>query len=267
MPACVGIIDVYGVATQKRTLTLRPEKINAFLGADIPFEFMVKTLTALGFEVDTDKMEVSVPTYRADVEGEADLAEEIVRIYGYNKIESTLMAGELTKGGKNSKQLLEDKIKTILTSQGLNEILTYSFTDPAIFDKLCIDVNSSLRDVVRITNPLGEENSVMRTTMLGSMLEVLSHNYNQRNEAACLFEVGKIYFPRHGQKLPEEREAVSLGMYGADIDFYALKGVLEEFFENLGIVDYKFVPETDHPSFHPGRCCTARFCSLKQRKL
>lgn len=176
---------------------------------------MVDTLRKLDFEVDTDAMMVTAPTYRADVEAEADLAEEIARIYGYNKIESTLMAGQITTGGKNEKQRLEDTVKAVLTAQGMYEIMTYSFTNPNIFDRLRIPADSPMRKTVVISNPLGEENSIMRTTTLSSMLEILEKNYKQRNASAPLFELAKIYQPIEGEQLPNERDIITLGMYGS----------------------------------------------------
>lgn len=248
-----GVIDIHGALPSKRELKLRPDKINAFLGADISTEFMVDTLRKLDFEVDTETMTVKAPTYRADVEAEADIAEEIVRIYGYNKIESTLMSGNITGGGKNARQSYTDSVKRILTAQGMYEILTYSFTNPNIFDRLRIDENSPLRNVITITNPLGEENSIMRTTTISSMLEIMEKNYKQRNTSAALFEIGKIYLPKEGEQLPDEREVVTLGMYGKG-DFYTIKGMVEGIFDASGIENYKFAPQKDNPTYHPGRC-------------
>ena len=249
-----GVIDIYNELPQKRELALRPDKINAFLGANISTEFMIDTLRKLDFEVDTEKMTIKAPTYRADVESEADIAEEIVRIYGYNKIESTLMSGNITTGGKNAKQSFEDSVKKILTAQGMYEILTYSFTNPNIFDKLSIAKDSPLRNVVTITNPLGEENSIMRTTTLASMLEIMEKNYKQRNIYAPLFEIGKVYMPIEDEMLPKESDIITLGMYGEKVDFYAIKGMVEGVFDALGVDGYKFVPQKENPTYHPGRC-------------
>ena len=248
-----GVIDIHGTLPGKRELKLRPDKINAFLGADISTEFMVDTLRKLDFEVDTETMTVKAPTYRADVEAEADIAEEIVRIYGYNKIESTLMSGNITAGGKNARQSYTDSVKRILTAQGMYEILTYSFTNPNVFDRLRIEENSPLRNVITITNPLGEENSIMRTTTISSMLEIMEKNYKQRNTSAALFEIGKIYLPKEGELLPDEREVVTLGMYGKG-DFYTIKGMVEGIFDASGIENYKYAPQKDNPTYHPGRC-------------
>ena len=248
-----GAIDIHGDLPAGRTLTLRPDKINAFLGTDISTDFMVDTLRKLDFAVDTDAMTVTAPTYRADVEAEADLAEEIARIYGYNKIESTLMAGQITAGGKNEKQRLEDTVKAALTAQGMYEIMTYSFTNPNIFDRLRIPADFPMRKTVVISNPLGEENSIMRTTTLSSMLEILEKNYKQRNASAPLFELAKIYEPIEGEQLPNERDIITLGMYGSG-DFYDLKGVVETLLDTAGVTNYKFVPQKENPTYHPGRC-------------
>ncbi len=255
-----GVIDIHDELPGKRELKLRPEKINAFLGANISTQFMVDTLRKLDFEVDTEKMTIKAPTYRADVEAEADIAEEIVRIYGYNNIESTLMSGNFTIGGKNEKQLFEDDVKNTLTSQGMYEIMTYSFTNPNIFDKLHIAKDSPLRNVVTITNPLGEENSIMRTTTLASMLEIMEKNYKQRNTYAPLFEIGKIYEPQEGELLPKESDIITLGMYGDKVDFYTIKGMIEGLFDRLSTKDYKFVPQKDNPTYHPGRCAQIYLC-------
>lgn len=253
-----GMIDVHGKLPACRTLPLNPERINAFLGAQISKEFMVDTLRALEFTVDTEKMLVTVPTWRADVEAEADLAEEILRIYGYNSIDSTLLSGEITAGGRNYVQQTESTIRQTLAALGLYETMTYSFTNPANLDKLLLPADSDRRTVVRIANPLGEETSVMRTTSLGSMLEVLSRNFKQRNKSAHLFEIAKIYLPQQSEQLPDERNVISLGIYPeaavSAADFYTLKGYIEELFDKLGVVDVSFSPAKTNPSFHPGRC-------------
>ncbi len=254
-----GMIDVCAKLPTPRVLKLRPEKINAFLGADIDTEYMISTLEKLELSVNRETMEVTVPTLRLDIESESDLAEEIVRIYGYNNIPSTLMGGAITIGGKNPQQKMEDKIKSVLVAEGMYEIMTYSFTSPTIFDKLRIPANSDKRNVVVITNPLGEENSIMRTTTLASMMEILSRNYNQRNENAKLFEIAKIYEPIADEQLPKETNIVTIGTYGEG-DFYTIKSSVEELFDILGITDYKFRPETENPTYHGGRCASIHIC-------
>lgn len=248
-----GMIDVSGKLPERNVVPFSVESINAFLGTDISKEFMIKTFKALELEVDEENMTVTAPTFRSDIECEADLAEEIVRIYGYNEIPSTPMRGVVTCGGKTYKQKTEDKIKDILAYQGMYEIMTYSFTNPNIFDRLLIEENSQLRNTVKILNPLGEENSIMRTTTLSSMLEILSLNFKQRNTEAMLFEIGKIYLPAYGKDLPDEKEVVTVGMYGAG-DFYVLKGSVEQLLDGLGIEEYSFEPVLNNPSYHPGRC-------------
>jgi len=250
-----GMIDVSADLPKAKVLTLRCDKIRAFLGADIDDKFMTDTLEMLGFAVDSAAMSVTCPTYRSDVESEADLAEEIVRIYGYDKIPSTIMTGETVAAAKTSEQKMRDKIMDILTAQGMYEILTYSFTSPHIFDKLHVASDSPLRNVVQILNPLGEENSIMRTTTVASMLDIMAHNNNQRNTSASLFEIAKIYTPVDGQDLPAESDIITLGMYG-DGDFYDIKGVLEAMMAGVGIGGCKFALVSDNPMYHPGRCAS-----------
>ncbi|MBR0469659.1 MAG: phenylalanine--tRNA ligase subunit beta, partial [Clostridia bacterium] len=208
-----GMIDVMGNVKDMETLPFRPEKINAFLGTDIPTEDMVKIFNALEIAVDNDKMTVTPPSFRPDLEGEADIAEEVARFYGYDKIPTTLLSGEATCGMKNDRQKAQDAIGESLNAQGMYEIYTYTFVSPSIFDKLNIPADSDLRNVVKITNPLGEDTSVMRTTTIASMLEILARNYNYRNAAAKLYEIGKVFIPT-GEELPNEPYKITMGMYG-----------------------------------------------------
>lgn len=243
-----GIIDVDNSGKQPRKIELRPDKINAFLGTDIPREFMVKTLTNLGFVIEGDW--ITVPTFRPDVIGEADIAEEIVRIYGYNKITSTLLRGETTHGIKTRTQRIEEQVHALLTAQGLYETETFSFTSPQMLAQLD---GGYEKELVVISNPLGEETSVMRTTLLASMLGTLSLNHSHRNAAVKAYEVANVYLPRAGEKLPDEHNRIALGMYG-DCDFYTIKGVVENLLDGLRISDVSFVPESSCKTFHPGRC-------------
>lgn len=245
-----GVIDLNYAETEPRRIPFDAEAINRFLGCEIDREAMVKSLCDLGFTFDGDML--VVPSFRADVEGFADVAEEVVRIYGYDKIPSTLMRSETVSAVKTRPQKMEDKVKSILTACGMYEIITYSFTNPNIFDKLCIAQDSELRNVVKISNPLGEENSIMRTTSLASMMETLARNAKFKAPEARLFELAKIYLPVEGELLPHEEQEVTLGMFGG-CDFYDLKGVIEELLECLNVAKYRFVPLTDHPTFHPGR--------------
>ncbi len=249
-----GMIDVMGNVTDMKALPFRPEKINAFLGTDIPTEDMVKTFDALEIKVDMDNMTVTPPSFRPDLEGEADIAEEVARFYGYDKIPVTLLNGEATCGMKTDRQKAQDIIGESLNAQGMYEIYTYTFTSPSIFDKLNIPQDSEMRNVVKITNPLGEDTSVMRTTTIASMLDILARNYNHRNPSARLFEIGKIFVPTAPDKLPNEPVKVTMGMYGDDVDFYDIKGICEAMFSALNIQKVKFEAVTDNPTFHPGRC-------------
>ncbi len=247
-----GVIDVCADLPKPVQLELRADKINKFLGIDISEEEMVKILKSVDFAVEGKT--ITAPTFRSDIESEADVAEEIARFYGYDKIESTLMKGESVAGGLNYRQTIEKEIKNNLVSQGLYEIVTYSFTDPKGLDKLNIPADSSLRNTVVISNPLGEEQSIMRTTPLNEMIKALSLNYSHRNTDVYLFELAKTYMPKALPltELPEEKDVITIGMYG-DIDFYDLKGVIEEMLSGCGISKYSVQAKCDNPSFHPGK--------------
>lgn len=248
-----GIADIKGHIPASATLDFRPEKINAFLGTNILSEDMIRYLTALEFVIDIDNMKVTAPSFRPDIQCEADIAEEIARIYGYEKIPTTLLSGEAVIGKRSHKQYTQDKIKKALCAQGMNEIYTYTFVSPSIFNKLKLSQNSALRNTVKVSNPLGEDTSVMRTTTLASMLEILSHNYNHRNESAKLFEIGKIYLPTNAGNLPNEPEMITLGMYGG-VDFYDIKGACEALFSAMRLGKVSYETYSEHPTFHPGRC-------------
>jgi len=252
---CSGIIDCYPHKAERKTIKFRPDRINAFLGTSISTEYMVKTLRDLEFDVDENNMTVTVPSFRLDVEREADLAEEIARFYGYNNIKATLLEGKsATLGKKSYKQKLEDLIKDTMISCGMYEIYTYSFTSPKVLDALNIPEDSELRKAVVISNPLGEDYSIMRTTTIPDMLDAISRNYNRRVDGARLFEMSYVYIPESlpVTKLPYEKEILTLGMYG-NADFYDLKGVVEELLDALGIRRVNFLPESNDPTFHPGR--------------
>ena len=247
-----GIIDVNNAEDKREWIEVNPEKINAFLGTDISEQFMVDTLKKLDFEVKDGKC--LAPTYRQDIEFMADIAEEVVRIYGYDKIPSTLLRGETTPGGRNELKNIEIKTKNVLSGLGLYEILTYSFISPKVLDMMNIPENSPLRKMTVISNPLGEENSVMRTTMIGSMLETLARNYNLRNESAKLFEIGKTYIPTEEDKLPDEHLKITIGIYGDNADFFVLKGIIEELSEAMCVKGIEYMADKENPTFHPGRC-------------
>ncbi|HOM03636.1 MAG TPA: phenylalanine--tRNA ligase subunit beta [Acetivibrio sp.] len=252
---CKGMIDCYPKKKEQRTINLRVDKINSFLGTNIPKEEMAGILKALEFEVDENNMTVKVPSFRDDVEREADIAEEIARFYGYNNIEATLLSGKAaTLGRKTYKQIIEDLIKETMIACGLSEAYTFSFTSPKVFDKLNLPADSELRKAIVISNPLGEDYSIMRTTTIPDMLGVISTNYNRRIEEARLFEMSRVYIPQSLpiNELPQEKAVLTLGMYG-ELDFYDMKGVAEELFERLGIENYEILPEKNNVVFHPGR--------------
>lgn len=246
-----GIIDEYPIKKQQLVLDFEPEKMNAFLGMDIPCDEMVEMLARLDFKVENDK--VYVPTYRGDIEGMADISEEVARIYGYDRIPTTLMKGEMVAGGKTDKQKLRDTVRNCLAANGLYEIITYSFIDPKENAMVRIPEDDSRSNFVRITNPLGAENSVMRTDMTSSLLKTLRTNYTRRNAQAALFELGTIFTPIEGEQLPRETQQIAVGMYG-EYDFYSIKGVIEALFEKGGIYDCIYVACKDNPTYHGGRC-------------
>lgn len=246
-----GIIDEYPIKKQQLVLDFEPEKMNAFLGMDIPRDEMVEMLARLDFKVKNDK--VYVPTYRGDIEGMADISEEVARIYGYDRIPTTLMKGEMVAGGKTDKQKLRDTVRNCLAANGLYEIITYSFIDPKENAMVRIPEDDSRSNFVRITNPLGAENSVMRTDMTSSLLKTLRTNYTRRNAQAALFELGTIFTPIEGEQLPRETQQIAVGMYG-EYDFYSIKGVIEALFEKVGIYDCTYVACKDNPTYHGGRC-------------
>ena len=246
-----GVIDVVANPWVPTTLQLEPEKINRLLGTDVSKEKMKRILVALGFGLDGD--EICVPSWRGDIEHYSDIAEEVARFYGYNNIPVTLMRGDTTLGGYTPEQLAEREIGRLCRDASYNEIITYSFISPSYYDKIRLAPDSPLRDSLRILNPLGEDTSIMRTTILPSMLEILARNYNYRNKAARLYEIGKVYFKRD-DGLADEPKMISLGAYGDGVDFYAVKGVVETILFNLRVEDVVYEAETSDPSYHPGRC-------------
>lgn len=241
-----GAIDVYPVKKQNTVLPFEPEKMNKFLGTDISESDMINYLTRLEFKVEDGK--VVVPTFRGDIESMADIAEEVARLYGYDNLPTTMMKGRVVVGGKTMKQKIEDRIRDILTAYGMYETITYSFIDPKEFEMTRIPMDN----VVRITNPLGEENSIMRTSMLSSIIKTLKTNYNRRTSSAKIFELGMTYIPC-GETLPDEKQVVAMGMYGG-CDFFDLKGHVQGLLEDLGIKKITFETESENLSYHPGRC-------------
>ncbi len=246
-----GVIDVCPNELRQTTVKLEPEKINALLGTDLSEQIMRDILLSLGFTLKGDT--IFVPSWRADVEHYSDIAEEVARFYGYNEIPTAFSGGISTAGGYTELQQLERKIGECCRSMGLDEIITYSFISPAYYDKIRMPADSPLRDSLKILNPLGEDTSIMRTTILPSMLEILTRNYNYRNRQAALYEIGRIYLKRP-DGMADEPKIVSLGGYGEKMDFFVLKGWVEKLLKELGAEKLRFVAEKQNPSYHPGRC-------------
>lgn len=246
-----GVIDVLNYVPNPTTLSLRPDKINALLGTAIATDEMARILRTIGFTVEGET--VTVPSWRGDVAHYSDLAEEVARFYGYNRIPITSMRGETTQGGFSPTELLERKLGTLCRAMGYHEIITYSFISPTYYDNIRLPADSSLRDSLTILNPLGEDTSILRTTVLPSMLEILTRNYNYRNKDVCLYELGRTYF-RKDDGLAHEPKVLSLGAYGSNVDFFSLKGNVERILASLRIPNVTFVPQPNNPSYHPGRC-------------
>ena len=295
-----GVIDILNHVPQPVELTVEPDKINALLGTDIDGIEMFKIFEKLDFinadnqAVNPNCFTVSVPSYRGDVRRMADLAEEAARFHGYNNIPNTLMRGQTTQGGWSPTQRVENKLGEVCRACGYSEIITYSFISPAAYDKILWKPDDAHRKSFKILNPLGEDTSIMRTTTLPSMLEVLGRNWNNRNKTAWLYELGRIYMPKApsepmdandpalaGSKaklegmgltglteavveavndlgkddgLAIEAQVLTLGAYGDGMDFFTLKGTVEAVLKSLRAKDIHFEPCAEDPSYHPGRC-------------
>lgn len=249
-----GSVDNYKNKVENKKLFVRHQRINKLLGENIPIAQFVEILENLEFKCSLveDKIEVVVPSFRLDIEAEADILEEIARIYGYDKITPRMIHGETTMGLKTIGQRFEENIKDFLVSMGLNEILTYSFVSPKGVDKINLSNESIKRKFIKLINPLGEETSVMRTTLLPNMLDVISRNNSRKVEEFAGFEVGNTFMPID-DIMPMEKKSICIGLYG-NVDFFNLKGVIEELFNNIGFDNYEIIPEKNHPTFHPGRC-------------
>lgn len=250
-----GIIDIYPVKKVEKRIPFNADKINKLLGTDLPEETMLGYFKTIELKYDPETREVIAPTWRQDLERMADLAEEVARFYGYDKIPTTLPSGEATTGKLSYKLRIEEIAREIAQFCGFSQGMTYSFESPRVFDKMLIPADSRLRMTVNISNPLGEDFSVMRTSSLNGMLTSLSTNYNRRNKDVRLYELANVYRPKAVPltELPDERMQFTLGMYG-DGDFFTMKGVVEEFFEKAGMHKKPhYDPNGDHPYLHPGR--------------
>lgn len=252
---CRGRVDIYPVAREKQVLKINPKRIIQRVGIDIPMDVFCNILGNLEFKcelVNDEELILEVPEYRLDIEQEADILEEITRIYGFENIPSVQMRGNTTAGVKTKRQKYLDLLKNTAVSSGLYECLTYSFVSPKGLDKIRVEEGSKLRDVVRLINPLGEDTSIMRTTLIPNMMDVISTNISHNVEGAKLFECGHVFTPDDLAGVEETR--LCIGMYGEGVDFFSLKGVVENIFTRLGVLERKYVSNSNNPSFHPGRC-------------
>lgn len=251
-----GMIDVYPVKDEPVRVAFEPERINSLLGTDISPEEMKAIFRKLDLGFDDETQEVVVPTFRRDLHCMADLAEEVLRFHGYDTIESTLPVGEATTGKLSYKLRIDQVARNIAEFAGFSHAMTYAFESPRVYDKLLIPEDSTLRKAIVIQNPLGEDFSIMRTQSLNAILTSLSLNYNRRNQDVRLYDLSNIYIPRSLPltELPEEREQLTLGAYGEGMDFYVMKGVVEELFEHIGMQEkVHYEPACDRPYLHPGR--------------
>ena len=247
-----GLIDVYPGKKEPVTLPLNPEVINNFLGVNISEEFMVETLEKLECKVENGV--ITVPSFRNDLTCMNDIAEEVIRIYGYNDIKSSKITAENTAGGRTPKQQFKVDLSDALCGMGLDEIHTFSFISPRYYDKIRLPEDENVRRSIVISNPLGEDTSIMRVTALPSMMEALALNNNMGNEDVCLYEMGNIYIPAAEEDdLPCESNVLTLGMYG-NVDFYTMKGVIEGALALGRIKGATYEAVTDNATFHPGRC-------------
>ena len=250
-----GTIDIYNKRKEQHTLTVDSVWVNKFLGTNLSKEEMKRCLDSLDLKtnINGDNLVIDVPTFRIDINIKEDIAEEIVRIYGYNNVPATIIKTVTEREPKNKKQILDDLVANIMIASGLNQSISYSFISPKTFDKINLSNDSYLRNVVKIKNPLGEDYSVMRTTTLPSMMESLARNYSRNNDLVRLFEIGKTYIPDEDENnLPTEKNILTIGIYG-EADYYALKGVVENLFDALGIKSASFKRMSENPSYHPGK--------------
>ncbi len=246
-----GIITDFCYQNVERRIGLDPQWINSFLATDIPREKMVEILEKI--ECQIDGSDIIVPTFRPDLEHKADIAEEIARFYGYNVIKSTAISGG-AQGKYSARQKFDQMLSESMLAMGLSEIMTYSFISPKYYGKVLMPETHPLRNSVVISNPLGEDTSIMRTTALPSMMEILSKNYNNRNPQAHLFELAKEYIPTAPDELPIEKNKLIAGMYGGDIDFFTMKGIAEALLDKAGVYGWDIEASSEPFGYHPGRC-------------
>lgn len=246
------IIDVYPTKQEIKTLKFEPERINNLLGTNISTDEMVKILDKLEIRLDGENLKV--PCFRVDIERTADIAEEILRINGYDKLKSTLINAESTIGLKNKLQKLVDRIKELLVNKGFSEMYSYGFISPADFEKCNINLDNS---VIKLKNPLGEDFSIMRTSMLPTVLQSVATNYNKKNKNVQLFEIGKVFSDEEGNivkgEVPNEEQKLAFAVYGENAEFYIIKGIIENILEISNIQRYQLERENQDASMHPGK--------------
>ena len=250
-----GMADVYSKRKEPVRVKFEPERINALLGTNLSSEQMLDYLANVELAYDEESNEIIAPTFRHDIFRTADIAEEVARFYGYDNIPTTLPKGEATTGKLQFHHRVENVAKDIAEFCGFSQGMNYSFESPKVFDKLLIPEDSVLRQAIRISNPLGDDFSIMRTTSLNGMLSSLGYNYSHRNKDVRLYELANIYLPKALPltELPDERMQFTLGMYGSG-DFFVMKGVVEEFLEKAGMHKIpQYDPNAGQPSLHPGR--------------
>lgn len=250
-----GTIDVYNNVKEEGSITVNSKWINKFLGTSISNEDMKKYLDSLDLKtvISGDDLVITIPTFRIDIAIKEDIAEEVARIYGYDKIPTTVFKVSTEREPKYKNELLSDKVIEIMIGSGINQSISYSFVSPKVFDKINVPADSELRNVVKIKNPLGEDYSVMRTSTLPSIMESLGRNNSRNNEYVRLFEIGKVYIPNEDEtQLPTEKNILTIGIYG-NCDYLDLKGIVENVVDGLGITKAKYVRESDNLSYHPGK--------------
>jgi phenylalanyl-tRNA synthetase beta chain len=264
------VVDNYPEPAAEKTILLRPERVNHLLDLQLTGTEISALLARLHFKVQDDEkgLMVTVPGHRPDVSIEVDLIEEVARLYGFNKVAGTLPVGAITRGARTYSQELALRVKNYFSRGGFSEVITYSFISPRVFDRLGMPAGSPYRNVVALHNPLSEEQSVMRTLLFPGLLEVLQRNSNRRVRDGAVFELGRVFYPREGEPLPEEVTMLAAAVTGetpggwntrpAVMDFYFLKGIFEELLERVGVKDVSYISAGDVPGFHPGRTAVVR---------
>ncbi len=253
-----GVVDAYPVAYQAETVSMRLERAAALLGVSIPLADQLDSLERLGFDATCkgDVIDVQVPSHRGDIKIEADLIEEVGRIYGFHNIEAAPLRMEVRQGRYSEARVREDRAKEVMRGLGYNEIMTYSFISEKVYDQLRIPKASPKRQLIRLMNPLGEDFSIMRTTLLGNMLKVVSRNMNHGVKEMAAFELGNVFIPKSipVTELPIEKMLMVIAEVSENTDFFSFKGSVEALLFGLNLSNVEYEPETADPSFHPGQC-------------